>query len=80
MNLREFKAITLLLVLDLQEECKEERQDTEGREYQHRHKITAGEVENGPDQQRYEAQADVLHPEDEAVSASKHLFVNNLGD
>ena len=74
----QFQTVIVLFVLNFQQDSEEERQDTERREDNHRHGVAASGLKHVTYDFRHEAQADVLHPEDEAVSRAEHFLVDNL--
>ena len=75
---RQFETIAFFLILYLQREAEQERQDTKRSKDNHWHYIAIGRNAKRTYQHRYQAQTDILYPENQAISRAQNLLINDL--
>ena len=74
----QFEAVALFLVFYLQSKTEQECQHTKRSEDNHRNYITIGRNAERTNQHWHQAQADILYPENQAISRTQNLLIDNL--
>ena len=75
---RQFETIAFFLILYLQREAEQERQDTKRSKDNHWDYIAVGRNTERTNQHWNQAQTDILYPENQAICRAQNLLVNNL--
>ena len=74
----QFQTVAFFLIFYLQGEAEQECQYAKGSEDNHRYYIAISRNAKRTNQHRYQAQTDILHPENQAIGRTQNLLINNL--
>ena len=74
----QFETVAFLFVLYLQSKTEQECQDTKRSKDNHGHYIAVGRNAERTNQHGDQAQTDILYPENQAISRTQNLLIDNL--
>ena len=74
----QFETVALFLIFYLESEAEQECQHTKRSKDNHWYYITIGGNTERTNQHGYQAQADILYPENQAIGRTEDLLINNL--